>query len=260
MGVKQLLDLSGRTALVTGGSRGLGLQIAEALGELGARVALVARKGDELDAAVAHLATQNIEAVPLVCDLSDAPAIPPMVARADRTVGPMDILVNNAGATWGAATVDLPLAAWQKVIDVNLTAMFIVTQEVGRCSMVPRREGKVINVASILGLKGGSNEGRRPATLAYSTSKGGVVNFTRALAVEWGRHNINVNAIAPGLFPTRMTRGILEMMGDDVSRQAPLGRLGGPEDLKGIVAVLASDAGSFITGQIIAIDGGVTAM
>jgi gluconate 5-dehydrogenase len=260
MGVKQLLDLSGRTALVTGGSRGLGLQIAEALGELGARVALVARKGDELDAAVAHLATQNIEAVPLVCDLSDAPAIPPMVARAERTVGPMDILVYNAGATWGAATVDLPLAAWQKVIDVNLTAMFIVTQEVGRCSMVPRREGKVINVASILGLKGGSNEGRRPATLAYSTSKGGVVNFTRALAVEWGRHNINVNAIAPGLFPTRMTRGILEMMGDDVSRQPPLGRLGGPEDLKGIVAVLASDAGSFITGQIIAIDGGVTAM
>jgi NAD(P)-dependent dehydrogenase (short-subunit alcohol dehydrogenase family) len=260
MGVKQLLDLSGRTALVTGGSRGLGLQIAEALGELGARVALVARKGDELDAAVAHLATQNIEAVPLVCDLSDAPAIPPMVARAERIVGPMDILVNNAGATWGSATVDLPLAAWQKVIDVNLTAMFIVTQEVGRCSMVPRREGKVINVASILGLKGGSNEGRRPATLAYSTSKGGVVNFTRALAVEWGRHNINVNAIAPGLFPTRMTRGILEMMGDDVSRQPPLGRLGGPEDLKGIVAVLASDAGSFITGQIIAIDGGVTAM
>ena len=260
MGVKQLLDLSGRTALVTGGSRGLGLQIAEALGELGARVALVARKGDELDAAVAHLATQNIEAVPLVCDLSDAPAIPPMVARAERTVGPMDILVNNAGATWGAATVDLPLAAWQKVIDVNLTAMFIVTQEVGRCSMVPRREGKVINVASILGLKGGSNEGRRPATLAYSTSKGGVVNFTRALAVEWGRHNINVNAIAPGLFSTRMTRGILEMMGDDAAKQAPLGRLGGPEDLKGIVAVLASDAGSFITGQIIAIDGGVTAM
>ena len=260
MGVKQLLDLSGRTALVTGGSRGLGLQIAEALGELGARVALVARKGDELDAAVAHLATQNIEAVPLVCDLSDAPAIPPMVARAERTVGPMDILVNNAGATWGAATVDLPLAAWQKVLDVNLTAMFIVTQEVGRRSMLPRREGKVINVASVRGLKGGSDDDRRPATLAYDTSKGGVVNFTRSLAVEWGRHNINVNAIAPGLFSTRMTRGILEIMGDDAVERRPLRRLGGPEDLKGIVAVLASDAGGFITGQIIAVDGGVTAM
>jgi NAD(P)-dependent dehydrogenase (short-subunit alcohol dehydrogenase family) len=261
MGVKQLLDLSGRTALVTGGSRGLGLQIAEALGEMGARVALVARKRDELDAAVTHLATtQNIEAVPLVCDLSDALAIPPMVARAEGIVGPIDILVNNAGATWGAATVDLPLAAWQKVIDLNLTAMFLVTQEVGRRSMVPRREGKVINVASVLGLGGGSGHDRRPATLAYSTSKGGVVNFTRALAVEWGRHNINVNAIAPGLFPTRMTTGILKMMGDDAPKQAPLRRVGGPEDLKGMVAVLASDAGRFITGQIVAIDGGVTAM
>src|SRR6478672_8047500 len=260
MGVTQLLDLSGRTALVTGGSRGLGLQVAEALGEMGARVALVARKGDALDAAVAHLATQNIEAVPLVCDLSDAPAIAPMVARAERTVGPMDILVNNAGATWGAATVELPLAAWQKVIDVNLTAMFLVTQEVGRRSMVPRRQGKVINVASILGLGGGSSHDRRPATLAYSTSKGGVVNFTRALAVEWGRYNINVNAIAPGFFPTKMTKGVLEMMGDDAANQAPLRRVGGPEDLKGLVALLASDAGGFITGQIIAIDGGVTAM
>lgn len=260
MGVKQLLDLHGRTALVTGGSRGLGLQIAGALGELGARIVLVARHGDELDAAVAHLATsESIEAVPLVCDLSNALAIPPMVAHAERIVGPIDILVNNAGVTWGAATVDLPLAAWQKVIDVNLTAMFVVTQEVGRRSMVPRRSGKVINVASVRGLGGGNSDDRRPATLAYNTSKGGVVNFTRALAVEWGCHNINVNAIAPGLFPTRMTRGILEMMGEDAAKAPPLRRLGGPEDLKGIVAVLASDAGRFITGQIIAVDGGVTA-
>ena len=261
MGVKQLLDLSGRTALVTGGSRGLGLQIAEALGEMGARVALVARKRDELDAAVAHLATtQGIDAVPFACDLSDPSSIAPMVARAEAALGPIDILVNNAGATWGAATVDLPLTAWEKVIDLNLTAMFLVTQEVGRRSMVPRRQGKVINVASVLGLGGGSGRDGRPATLAYSTSKGGVVNFTRALAVEWGPHNINVNAIAPGFFPTKMTKGVLEMMGDDVAREAPLGRLGGPEDLKGLVAVLASDAGRFITGQIVAIDGGVTAM
>ena len=261
MGVKQLLDLSGRTALVTGGSRGLGLQIAEALAEMGARVALVARKRDELDAAVAHLATtHNIDAVPFVCDLSDPVAIAPMVARAEAALGPIDILVNNAGATWGAATVELPLAAWQKVIDLNLTAMFLVTQEVGRRSMIPRHQGKVINVASVLGLGGGSSHDRRPATLAYSTSKGGVVNFTRALAVEWGRHGINVNAIAPGFFPTKMTKGILEMMGEDAANQAPLRRVGGPEDLKGLVAVLASDAGRFITGQIVAVDGGVTAM
>ena len=155
---------------------------------------------------------------------------------------------------------DLPLAAWEKVVRVNLTAMFLVTQEVGRRSMLPRSKGKVINVASVLGLKGGSADAVRPATLAYSTSKGGVVNFTRALAVEWGRHNINVNAIAPGLFPTRMTKGILDLMGDDAAKHQPLRRVGGPEDLKGIIAVLASEAGRFITGQIIAIDGGATAV
>ncbi len=261
MGVKALFDLGGRAALVTGGSRGLGLQIAEALCELGARVALVARKGDELDEAVAQLAAQfGTAAAPIVCDLADPAVIPAMVARAQGALGPLDILVNNAGATWGAASVDLPLAAWQKVMNLNLTAMFVVTQEVGKQSMIPRRRGRIVNVASILGLGGGHGDDRRPATLAYSTSKGGVVNFTRALAVEWARHDINVNAIAPGFFPTRMTKGILEMVGDGAAALAPLRRLGGPEDLKGVVALLASDAGAFITGQIVAVDGGVTAM
>ena len=259
MGVKQLFDLHGRTALVTGGSRGLGLQMAEALGELGARIALVARKRDELDAAVAQLSAAGVAAMAMACDLSDVAAIAPLVEDAERALGPIDILVNSAGATWGAATVDLPLAAWQKVINLNLTAMFAVTQEVGRRSMVPRRQGKIVNVASTRGLGGGSGDDRQPATLAYNTSKGGVVNFTRALAVEWGRYNINVNAIAPGYFPTKMTRGILEMIGDDAAKRAPLQRIGGAEDLKGVVALLASDAGAFITGQIIAVDGGVTA-
>jgi gluconate 5-dehydrogenase len=259
MGVKQLFDLHGRTALVTGGSRGLGLQMAEALGELGARIALVARKRDELDAAVAQLSAAGVAAMAMACDLSDVAAIAPLVEDAERALGPIDILVNNAGATWGAATVDLPLDAWQKVINLNLTAMFALTQEVGRRSMVPRRRGKIVNVASTRGLGGGSGDERQPATLAYNTSKGGVVNFTRALAVEWGRYNINVNAIAPGYFPTKMTRGILEMIGDDAAKRAPLQRIGGAEDLKGVVALLASDAGAFITGQIIAVDGGVTA-
>jgi len=229
------------------------------LGELGARIALVARKRDELDAAVAQLSAAGVAAMAMACDLSDVAAIAPLVEDAERALGPIDILVNNAGATWGAATVDLPLAAWQKVINLNLTAMFAVTQEVGRRSMVPRRQGKIVNVASTRGLGGGSGDDRQPATLAYNTSKGGVVNFTRALAVEWGRYNINVNAIAPGYFPTKMTRGILEMIGDDAAKRAPLQRIGGPEDLKGVVALLASDAGAFITGQIIAVDGGVTA-
>ena len=261
MGVRELFDLTGRTALVTGGSRGLGLQMAEALCELGAHVALVARKPDELDAARAHLAERcgGRDAVTLPCDLADSAAIGPLVERAVAALGPIDILVNNAGATWGAATVDLPLEAWNKVIGLNLTATFLVTREVGRRCMLPRRRGKVVNIASILGLVGGGDP-HRPATLAYNTSKGGIVSFTRALAAEWAQHDINVNAIAPGFFPTKMTRGLLEILGDEAARRAPLQRIGGPQDLKGITALFASDACSFITGQIVAVDGGVTAV
>jgi NAD(P)-dependent dehydrogenase (short-subunit alcohol dehydrogenase family) len=259
MSVKQLFDLGGRTALVTGGSRGLGLQMAEALGEMGARVALTARKRDELDQAVAHLTPLGIEAVALECDMSDPAAIKPVVERAIAALGPIDILVNNAGTTWGAATLEHPLEAWQKVIDLNLTAMFLMSQEVGRRCMVPRRSGKVINIASILGLVGGADPGR-PATVAYNTSKGGVISFTRALAAEWAQYNINVNAIAPGFFPTKMTKGIMEMLGDEVANKAPLKRVGGPEDLKGLTVLLASDACAFITGQVVAVDGGVTAV
>ncbi len=259
MSLEKLFDLSGKAALVTGGSRGLGLQMAEALGELGARVALTARKRDELDAAVAHLAAMGIKAVPIACDMSRAEAIAPAVGEAIAALGPIDILVNNAGTTWGAATVDHPLDAWQKVINLNLTAMFLMSQEVGKRCMVPRRQGKIINIASILGLVGGGDTSR-PATIAYNTSKGGVVNFTRSLAAEWAQHNINVNAIAPGFFPTKMTKGILDMLGDEIAQHAPLKRVGGPEDLKGITALFASDACSFITGQIVAVDGGVTAI
>jgi NAD(P)-dependent dehydrogenase (short-subunit alcohol dehydrogenase family) len=259
MSVKQLFDLTGKVALVTGGSRGLGLQMAEALGEMGARVAIAARKPQELDEAAKHLRTMGIDALPLVCDMSVGAAIAPMVERAIADVGPIDILVNNAGTTWGAATIDHPLQAWHKVIDLNLTAMFVVTQEVGKRCMVPRGRGKVINVASIQGLTGFYPE--ISATLAYNTSKGGVINFTRSLAYEWAQYNINVNAIAPGFFPTKMTKGILAAMGDESAANiAPLKRVGGPEDLKGLTVLLASEAGAFITGQIVAVDGGFTAI
>ena len=259
MSLKQLFDLSGRAALITGGSRGLGLQMAEALTELGAKVALVARKPDELEQAVAHLRGLGSDATPLPADLSDVAAIPVLVEQAMAAIGPIDILVNNAGATWGAPTLELPLKAWQKVIDLNLTAMFLVTQEVGRRSMVPRRSGRIINIASILGL-GGGGESRRAATLAYNTSKAGVINFTRTLAVEWAPYTINVNAMAPGFVPTKMTNGSLEALGDEVAERAPLKRVGGTEDLKGVVALFASDASAFITGQTLPVDGGVTAM
>jgi len=257
MSLAELQNLSGRTALVTGGSRGLGLQMAEVLGELGARVAITARKKNELDEAAAHLAARGISAVPIVCDMSDLDGIPAMVDDVVAKLGDLDILVNNAGTTWGAPTVDHRLDSWNKVLTLNLSAIFVVTQAVGRRSMIPRRRGKVINIASVQGLTGGYPEGM--PTIAYNTSKGGLVNFTRTLAKEWAAHDINVNAIAPGYFASKMTQHIRETQPDLMNSLAPLGRTGGSEDLKGVTALLASDAGAFITGQIIAVDGGLTA-
>ena len=256
MSVRKLLDLGGKIALVTGGSRGLGLQIAEGLGEMGAKLAITARKADELEEARAHLAAQSIEALPLVCDLSKPEAIEPMVSKALGHYGSIDILVNNAGATWGAPAEDHPLDAWQKLVNLNLTGTFLVTQAVGRRSMIPNRYGRIVNVASIAGLRG--NPVGMLKTLAYNTTKGGVVNFTRALAAEWGEYNITVNAIAPGFFPSKMTKASLEKLGEKIVAHTPLHRLGDEEDLKGLVALLASDASRHITGQIIAVDGGVS--
>jgi NAD(P)-dependent dehydrogenase (short-subunit alcohol dehydrogenase family) len=257
MSVKKLLDLTGRIALVTGGSRGLGLQIAEGLGEMGAKLALTARKADELDEAREHLAGQGIEALALPCDLSQPEQIAPMLAKLLERYGRVDILVNNAGATWGAPAEEHPLEAWQKVVNLNLTGTFLVTQAVGKRSMIPNRYGRIVNVASIAGLRG--NPVGMLKTLAYNTTKGGLVNFTRALAAEWGEHGITVNAIAPGFFPSKMSKGVLERIGEKIVAHSPLHRLGGDEDLKGVVALLASDASRHITGQIIAVDGGASA-
>ncbi len=258
MSLAKLLDLKGRIALVTGGSRGLGLQIGEALGEMGAKLAITARKKDELDGAVRHLDGLGIEAIPLICDLADSAGVAPMVEDVLAAYGRIDILVNNAATTWGAPMIDHPLAGWKKVMDLNLTGAFLVTQAVGKLSMVPRRQGKIINVASVGGIVG--VEPAIMTAIAYGTSKGGMVHFTRALAAEWAQYNINVNAIAPSWFLTRMSRGTLEAAGDEVIARTPLRRLGGDEDLKGLAAVLASDAGSYITGQVIAVDGGLTAI
>ena len=256
---QQLFSLKDRAAIVTGGSRGLGLQMAQALGEQGARVVLAARKQDELDAALAHLHGLGIEASCFACDLSDPAQARGLVEQAIARLGQVDILVNNAGATWGAAAEDHPLEAWDKVMDLNVRSTFLVAQAAGKLSMIPRRYGRIVNIASIAGLAGNPPDAMR--TLAYNTSKGAVVNFTRALAGEWGRHGITVNAIAPGFFPSKMTRGVLATYGTDgLARAAPLGRLGDDEDLKGAVVLFASDAGKHITGQILAVDGGVTAV
>ena len=172
-------------------------------------------------------------------------------------LGHVDILVNNAGATWGAPAEDHPVEAWDKVMNLNIRGLFLLTQQIGKRSMIPRKYGKIVNVASIAGLKG--NPPGSLDTIAYNTSKGAVVNFTRALAGEWGEHNITVNAIAPGFFPSKMTRGSLEKLGvDKLAERSPLHRIGDDEDLKGVAALFASDASKHITGQILAVDGGVS--
>lgn len=257
MGVRELFDLTGRVALITGGSRGLGLQIAEALGEMGAKLVITARKEGELEESAGYLRGKGVEVLPLSCDLSDPSSITPMVEKALAAWGQIDILVNNAGATWGAPTVEHSLDAWRKVLDLNLTGVFLVTQAVGKLSMVPRRKGRIINVASIAGLKGNDPQ-MGMFTLAYNTSKAGLINMTRGLAAEWAQYQINVNAIAPGFFPSKMTRGALEKSLEFIIKRNPLGRVGGDEDLKGLAVLLASDASSFITGQIVAVDGGRT--
>ncbi len=253
-GLKQLFDLSGQVALVTGGSRGLGLQIAEALGEYGARVALAARKPAELDAAVAHLADRGIEAFAVPTDLRDAVSATALTDAVMQRFGRVDILVNNAGVTWGAAAEDHTPEAWRRVMGLNVDSLFYLCQAVGRAWMIPQRHGRIVNVASVAGLKGNAG------TIAYNTSKGAVVNFTRALAAEWGPHGITVNALAPGWFPSRMTAATLERSGPEFAARTPLRKLGGPDDLKGAALLFASDAGGHITGQTLAIDGGASSI
>ncbi|MDB5759859.1 MAG: family oxidoreductase [Burkholderia sp.] len=256
---QQLFDLKGKTALITGGSRGLGLQIAEALGEQGATLVLSSRKQSDLDEAVAHLKSRGIDATAIAADVSQEAAINGLVTEAMKRLGHIDILVNNAGATWGAPAESHPSEAWDKVMNLNIRSIFLLSQAVGRESMIPRKYGRIINVASIAGLSGNGPESMQ--TIAYNTSKGAVVNFTRTLAGEWGRHGITVNALAPGFFPSKMTRGLLEQRGaENIARRAPLQRIGDDEDLKGAALLFASDAGKHITGQILAVDGGVSAV
>ncbi len=256
--LKHALDLGGRKAIVTGGSRGLGLQIAEGLGEMGAEVVLTARTQDELDAAVAHLGKMGVKAHAVSADLGNPESVHAFVDAALAKLGHCDILVNNAGAAWGAPAAEYPLDAWQKLVDLNLTGVFLLTQEIGRRSMIPRKYGRVLIVASVAGLRG--NPVGTFQTIAYNTTKGGLVNFTRALAGEWGEYGITVNALAPGFFPSKMARLALVAFEDEITASTPLKRLGDDEDLKGAAVLFCSNAGKHITGQILAVDGGMTAV
>ena len=256
---QELFSLVGKTALVTGGSRGLGLQMAEALGEQGARLVLSSRKQADRDEAVAHLKAKGIEASAIAADLSKDEQVTAMVDEAMKRLGKIDILINNAGASWGAPAEDYPIEAWDKVMNLNIRSIFLVSQAVGKLSMIPRKYGRIINISSIAGLAG--NPPNTIQTIAYNTSKGAVVNFTRTLAGEWGRYGITVNSIAPGFFPSRMTKGVFETLGEaTLTKDAPLGRVGDDEDLKGVTLLFATDAGKHITGQTLAVDGGIMAV
>jgi gluconate 5-dehydrogenase len=223
---------------------------------MGAKVVITARKSQELDEAARHLKNLKIDAVPVVADQSKIDGILPMVEALLGKLPAIDILVNNAAATWCAPAEEYPLEGWQKVINLNLTANFVLSQSVARLSMIPRGKGRIINVASIAGL--GGNDPRMMTTVAYNASKGGTINMTRALAAEWARYGITVNAVAPGLFLTKMTEELREAGGNLYLDRCPLGRYGNEGDLKGAAVLLASDASAYITGQVLAVDGGAT--
>lgn len=254
------LDLTGKVALVTGGSRGLGLSMARALGAAGARVVIAARKAHELEAARAALGTRGMAVDATIADLSDLDAIPGYVDALLTRHGAIDILVNNAGASWGAPSETHPLEAWRKVMTINLDGVFALTQAVAARSMLPRRSGSIVIVASIAGL-GGAPAGTMAAA-AYHASKAGAINLARALACEWGARGLRVNALCPGWFPTRMSGALLAEHGDAFLGNIPMARFGDPEglDITGPLLFLASDLSRYVTGAVLTADGGLSAV
>jgi NAD(P)-dependent dehydrogenase (short-subunit alcohol dehydrogenase family) len=256
MSVRDLFDLSGKVAIVTGGGSGIGRQMAEGLAEAGADLVLCARKAERCEQAAAELEGLGVRALGLGCDVRDPDQIQAVVRRAVDELGSVDVLVNNAGTVWGATPEDMPLDGWQKVVDVNLTGVFLFAQAAGRV-MIERGGGAIVNIASVAGLHGAPPEFVN--TVVYHASKGGVIAFTRDLAWKWAQHGIRVNAIAPGWFPSDMSRFVLDLQGEELTRRVPLRRFGGPEDLKGAVVFLASPASAYVTGHTLVVDGGQSA-
>jgi NAD(P)-dependent dehydrogenase (short-subunit alcohol dehydrogenase family) len=249
-------DLTGKTAIVTGGGKGIGFQMAEGLAEAGANVVLCARQAERCEQAAAELERLGVRTLGLGCDVRDPEQVQAVVARTVGDFGVVDILVNNAGTVWGAPPEDMPLEGWQKVVDVNLTGVFLFSQAAGR-AMIDGSGGAIVNIASVAGLHGSPPEITN--TVVYHATKGGVIAFTRDLAYKWARNGIRVNAIAPGWFPSDMANFVLDRMGEELKQHIPLGRFGGSSDLKGPVVFLASDASAYVTGHTLVVDGGQSA-
>jgi NAD(P)-dependent dehydrogenase (short-subunit alcohol dehydrogenase family) len=255
MNVKQLSDLTGRVAIVTGGSIGLGRQMAEGLAEMGANLVLCARKKERCQQAAADLQKLGVKTLALTCDVKNPADIQQVVDATMAQFGHIDILINNAGTSWGAPVEEMRLEHWNKVIETNLTGTFLFSQAVGKI-MIGQRRGKIINIASVAGLHGAPPEFQ---AIGYHASKGGVIIFTKDLACKWGIHNIQVNSIAPGWFPTNMSQVLIERNKDTFLKTIPLRRFGNENDLKGAAVFLASAASDFVTGHVLVVDGGQSA-
>ncbi|WP_342537758.1 SDR family oxidoreductase [Sporosarcina sp. FSL K6-1540] len=257
MTVLDLFRLTGKTAIVTGGGRGLGAQIAKGFAEAGANVVLCSRNIEACIEMSKELEALGVRSIGLACDVTNQQDVKKVVEETMKIFGTIDILVNNSGATWGAPVVDMPYEAWKKVMDVNVNGTFLMSQEVGKI-MIEQENGKIINIASVAGL-GGTHPSFMD-TIGYNTSKGAVITFTKDLAAKWGQHNINVNAIAPGFFPTKMSKVTIEQGHEYILNSTPLNRLGSEEDLKGVALFLASKASDYMTGDILLVDGGMSTL
>ncbi|ADC50759.1 gluconate 5-dehydrogenase [Alkalihalophilus pseudofirmus OF4] len=257
MNALSLFDLKGKTAIVTGGGRGLGKQMAHAFADAGANLVLCSRKVEACNEVAEELKAKGVNAIAAACDVTSKEDVDRVIKQAVDTFGSIDILVNNSGATWGAPADEMPLEAWNKVMNVNVTGSFLMAQAAGKV-MIKQQSGKIINIASVAGL--GGADPRFMDTIGYNTSKGAVITFTKDLATKWGQYGINVNAIAPGFFPTKMSKGLLAKGESFVIDRTPLKRLGGEQDLQGAALFLASAASNFVTGEVIVVDGGMHAM
>lgn len=257
MHVKELFDLTGKVAIVTGGGRGLGEQIAKGFAEAGANVVLCSRNENACKEVSEELKSIGVESLAFKCDVTNPEDVQNVVNQTKERFGRIDILVNNSGASWGAPAEDMPLEAWNKVLNVNVTGTFIMSQAVGKI-MLEQNTGKIINIASVAGLQG--TNPKYLDAVGYSASKGAVVNLTRDLAVKWGSRGVHVNAIAPGFFPTKMSKDIIAHGGEEILEGTPLKKFGSENDLKGAALFLAAPASDFVTGAILVVDGGSSVM